>query len=341
MRNTKRINDDDPSNDTVRLLEKLAMTNLKLMHFETAEKFYSEALDMADQLFKFDTEIGSVTEEDALYNIASIHFKKGNLNTAKETLANIIRKSKKNGPNIDPKIHNLIGMIYFSEERYYEARIYFDKAFKGTKNVENFPNRQKIHILYNLGNASNQITYFDDALDYFNWAVEEVDNSNFGAFDKKIEHIRLYTKIGHSHFNLGNLGQAYEYYTKAYILDENLFKGEKRETVMELRRYIGVTRSHQGQFDDALFIFDEILYSHKSVDWPDGIIVGKVLLDMSEIYYVCGSTHLSQEHQFKLAISCCKRAFDIFSHSKLREDHPCVQQGNVLKTLIRQEFPEV
>lgn len=338
MRTTKRVFDDEPHHDSVRLLEKLAMANMKLDQTDTAHNLYNDAIDMANELKKYDTEIGSVTEEDALYHIAGIYFKASNYSMAQATLAKIIRLLRYEGHKTNPKVHNLIGMIFFAEKKYSDAKLYFEKAFQGSKRTHGFSKRLKVQILYNLGNSSNQVGFFENALNYFLWALDEIEIGEFCDFDKKTELIRLYTNIGHSYFHLGNLDEAYDYYTKAYVIDVNLFDSDTSESVLNLRLYIGVTRSHQGKYDDALWTFEEILYSQKTDDWPNDVLVGKVLLDMSEIYFVCGSLHLPQKHQVRLSKSCIKRAFEIFSHHKLRSDHAYVKQGNQLKELMRQEI---
>ena len=152
--------------------------------------------------------------------------------------------------------------------------------------------------------------------------------------DQKLEQIRILTNIGHAQFHLKNFEMAYSNYTKAYFLDLNLFDDATRATTMDLRRYIGVTRSYQGRYDDALYIFEEILYSQKCVEWIDDVTVGKVLLDIGEIYLIGGSTHLSPNHQIKLAASSVKRALEIFDHRKFAKDHPFIKQAEELKKLI-------
>lgn len=336
VRTTKRLNNYEPCNDTVRLLEKLAMTHMELKQIDTANDIYNEAIEMADQLFQFDVEIGSVTKQDFWYHRALVHFKIGNYDLARLTLAKNIRFSKSSGSQVDPKVYNLIGIVFFAETRYSNAKHYFEKAFSAIANFDNFPMRHKINFLYNLGNASNQLELFDYALHCFNWANHELNHPGYYDFDQKFDRIRILTNIGHCHFHLKNFELAYTNYSKAYSLDLGLFNDETRLSAIDIRRYIGVTRSSQGKYDDALFIFEEILYSQKEVEWTNDTTVGKVLLDICEIYLIGGSKVLSSKYQLRLAASCCKRALEIFNHKKFRSEHPYMKQANKLKKIICQ-----
>jgi len=67
-------------------------------------------------------------------------------------------------------------------------------------------------------------------------------------------------------------------------------------------------------------------------------VCGKTLIDMSEIYFVCGSLKLSEKMQLRLARFCCKRASEIFLANKLTSEHPYVKQARELQKLIAKDF---
>jgi tetratricopeptide (TPR) repeat protein len=247
---TKRLHNGKPTHESVRLLEKLAMTNVKLNQPDTAEFLYNEAVDMADEL----KQNGSTTEEDALFHIASIYFKAGNYRMAKETSAKIILLLKHGEDEVNPKVYNLVGMIFFAEKKYNDAKFYFEKALQGSKKYPNFSKRFKVQILNNLGNSSNQVAQFMNAIGYFEQAVEEIESGKMSDFDKQTELICLYTNIGHSHFHQKNLDHAYEYYSKAYVIETQLFDEQTSESVRKLQSFIDATKSHR---DDCEELFDE------------------------------------------------------------------------------------
>ena len=334
-----QIVSDEESSDCVRLLQKLGLTKLKLFSNESAGDSFDEAYTMHEKLLEFDTDIGSVTHEEGLFQKATILFMKGDYQRAKVPISEVMRNTAHQGDRRHPLLLNMVGMILFAESRYDEARVYFEKAHKAAKsNGKQITPRQRSNILYNLGYSHVHILQFEEAHNYFKWALDILEKSSLRDFDKKTDEVRILTKLGHSSFHLGELDSAYNYYTKAFNIDMSLYNDDTRSVTLNIRRYIGLTRAHQGRYDDALYVFEGVLYSQSRPDWPNNIVCGKTLIDMSEIYFVCGSLKLSEKMQLRLARFCCKRASEIFLANKLTTDHPYVKQASDLQKMIAKDF---
>ncbi len=334
-----QIVSDEESSDCVRLLQKLGMTKLKLLNKESGHDSFDEAYTMHEKLLEFDTGVGSVSPEEGLFQKATILFIKGDYQRAKIPLCEVMRNTAHQGDRRNPLLLNMVGMILFAESRYNEARIYFEKAHKAAKsNGKQISPRQRSNILYNLGYSYVHILQFEEAHNYFKWALDILEKCSLCDFDKKTEQVRILTKLGHSSFHLGELDSAYDYYTKAFNIDMSLYNNDTRSITVNIRRYIGLTRAHQGRYDDALYVFEGVLYSQSRPEWANSIVCGKTLIDMSEIYFVCGSLKLSEKMQLRLARICCKRASEIFLANKLTSEHPYVSQARDLQKLIAKDF---
>ena len=333
-RTTKNVSDEE-STDRVRLLQKLGMAEEKLLDKEAADKFFDEAYTLYEKQLEFDADKEKVSLGEDLIQKASILFMKGDYEGAKIQLSDVMRKTEHKGGNRNPLFLNMIGMVLFAESRYDEARIYFEQAYKAAEsNKEKISPRQRVNILYNLGFSNVHILQFKDALVNFKLALDELEKCTFCDFDKKTEQVRILTKLGHSSFHLDELELANDYFVKAFSIQMDLCNDDTRTVALNLRRYIGLTRAHQGRYDDALYVFEGVLYSHDRDDWPESIVCAKTLIDMSEIYFICGSLKLSREKQMHLAQLCCKRAFEIYSAHKLTDDHPYVKQSRNLQNMI-------
>ncbi len=330
-----KIISEEESTDCDRLLKKLRLAEQKWADKQAADHFFDEAYTLHEKQLEFNTDVDSVLQEEDLIQKASILFMKGDYEGAKVPLSEVLRKTAHQGDDQNPLFLNMIGMILFAESRYDEARVYFEKAHKNTKTsgvvIEPI---QKTNILYNLGYSYVHTLQFEKANDNFILALDELEKCDFSDVDKKTEQVRILTKLGHSSFHLGQLDMAYDYYQKAFTIEMDLYNDDTRTITLNLRRYIGLTRAHQGRYDDALYVFDGVLYSQDRDDWPDCLICAKTLIDMSEIYFVCGSLKLSEKKQLQLAQLCCKRASEVYTANKLTSDHPYVKQASKLQTLI-------
>ena len=326
---------NEESDDCVRLLQKLEMAQQELLDKEASDHFFDEAYTMHEKHLEFDADVHSEFHEEDLIQKASMLFMKGDYEGAKEPLSEVLRKTAQRGKERNPLFLNMIGMILFAESRYDEARAYFEQAYEASEsNGVTIAPTQRTNILYNLGYSYVHTLQFEEAYDNFKLALDELEKCDLSDFDKQTDHVRILTKLGHSSFHLGKLDLAYDHYSKAFAIYMDLHNDSTETKAINLRRYIGLTRAHQGRYDEALYVFEGVLYSQERDDWPDSITCAKTLIDMSEIYFVCGSMKLTGTKQLQLAQLCSKRAFEIYAANNLKSDHPYVKQATKLQKFI-------
>jgi len=195
---------------------------------------------------------------EALQEIAIVYKSQGKYEEALSVLKRSLESSEAGFASLEAseedtaKIYNIIGGIYFEQKDFVSAFAYYNKALRIQKKEECVPQKDIIETYMNIASVCKACEEFDEAIEYSNEALEEVELSESGSL------CELYNTIGTIYAQKGELNEAMKWYIKALDVCARKLGGD-HPLMGEIYDNMGARYTKQKNYTTALQCYKKAL----------------------------------------------------------------------------------
>jgi len=215
----------EETNDT----SKIAAVILNIANVYFYQKDYTNAIEYYKKALGLNKKVNNLYRQGQCYhNLGTIYQKVDSLELAKKYLHLALNSPAVRTTKGKAMVYNMLGLVAIKENKYNEAKKYFDKTYKIYKNISS--KYITIPVLNNYAVLYNEMKQANVSLKYSFEALDLAKESGYKKYEKD-----GYLSISESYELLGQFKKSLKYYKKYNLLNDSLFNKGKYSQIQEIQ----------------------------------------------------------------------------------------------------------